>query len=110
MSVIQQGMSVTHKPCIVTMIGGIDVLGELPEQWPSSGFVAFKSPVRFGINREMQKFEIVPMPVMNGDHIVINMAAVLWVIDPPKALVDAYRLRRAGLTLPDKPLALRVNE
>ena len=93
------------KIVVITMVGGLDVIGEL-ESEPRDmdvlklGFpcvIQMPKPNTVGIHPLLRG-----SPVYAGTYVMINMRNVMWINDPADALRKAYQASRAGLAVPEK--------
>jgi hypothetical protein len=85
--------------CVLTMIGGIDVIGELDTGTPATRFYR-PCLVKLQPPSNLQLVDLLRGPFMAGEFLEVNMAAVLWISEPSRQISSAYQSMRAGLLLP----------
>ena len=93
------------KIVVITMISGLDVIGELEGEPRDTGFLKLRFPCVIQMPKP-NTVGIHPLlrgsAVYAGSYAMVNMRAVMWVNDPADALRKAYQANRAGLAVPEK--------
>jgi hypothetical protein len=94
-----------RRLCIVTMIGGVDLVGDLvtaESDEQTANFMKLEHPC--SLQRQGSQVILGSMtrqsPVISGNSIVINMRSVLWISEPNQAVSSAWQAQRAGLIVP----------
>jgi hypothetical protein len=108
----------SKKICIVTMVNGNDIIGELDTIGKDcvSDFAALWRPciVRFTpptpqSPASIQLHELLRgSPFLAGEYVELNLRAVQWIGKAPKELAAAYLRVRSGLIVPP-PADVAVN-
>ena len=83
--------------CVVTMVGGTDLIGELVF---CQGGAMLERP--FLLQRQGQNlglFDMMKNGVFSGQSIELNMISCLWVAEPSEAIAKAYKAQRSGILL-----------
>jgi hypothetical protein len=90
----------TKRVCVLTMIGGVDVIGELAK--PPYGQATLTHPCL--MQRNGATVGITPIlgatNILSGDSVDINMATVMWVSEPSSVLLAAWESNRSGIIRP----------
>src|SRR4029077_1744660 len=93
--------TMTKKICIITMIGGTDIIGELEAGDGDTAALWRPCLLRFNPPNNMQLVELLRgSPFFTGEYLELNMRAVQWVGQPAKEVAAAYRNIKSGLVLP----------
>jgi hypothetical protein len=91
------------KVFIVTMVGGIDVIGEMADPLVSSGWAKLSHPYLLQM-QSPNNLCLRPMlrgsTILSGDHCLINMQNVMWINEPARELLKTYQMDRAGIVTP----------
>ena len=99
-------MMTTKRLCVVTMVGGFDLIGDLCED---TGLI--ERP--FTIHRQGSNLALSDMMkngVFSGDYIRLNMDNVIWTGTPSEAIAKAYKATRSGLVLQGTMPPAAVNQ
>jgi hypothetical protein len=96
---------------VVTMIGAIDLIGELNAMSDGSDFfVELKHPHFLRMTSPTQ-CTLAPMlkgsQILSGTSIMVNLRNTLWICEPSKRVLDEYTCARSGIlkattSFPDK--------
>jgi hypothetical protein len=90
----------TKRICVLTMIGGVDVIGELTE--PPYGQSRLAHPCL--MQRNGSTVGITPIlgatNILSGESVDINMATVMWIAEPSAVLLAAWESNRSGIIRP----------
>ena len=92
------------KIVVITMLSGLDVIGELEGEPRDTGFLKLRFPCVIQMSKP-NTIGIHPLrrsAVYAGSNTMVNMRTVMWVNDPADALRKAYQANRAGLAVPEK--------
>lgn len=98
-------MSITGKTrrfCIVTMIGGVDIIGDLiGELSGDSDWIEIEHPCGFQIrppnitvNNMMRN-----SPILAGNSIMLNKRTIMWISEPNSKLLSVYQSERSGILI-----------
>ena len=95
-------MNAQKRLCIVTMVGGVDLIGELIVSRSVEDTSRLERP--FMLQRQQPSGNLVLIDMMktgvfSGDSIELNMISVLWIAAPSDAIAKAYKATRSGLLL-----------
>lgn len=93
------------KIVVLTMMSGLDVIGELEGEPSDTGFQKLEFPCVIQMPKP-NAVGIHPLlrgsAVYAGSYLIVNMRAVMWVNDPAASLRQAYQMSRARLVIPEK--------
>jgi hypothetical protein len=89
--------------CIVTMIGGHDLIGDLIFSSNVVDTSRLERPAMLQRRPDgsLNLFDMMKNGIFSGNSIELNMISVLWIADPSEAIAKAYRAMRSGLVLQD---------
>jgi hypothetical protein len=91
---------------VVTIVGGIDIVGEIVDNPPDTGWEIVRQP--FLLLLQGQQMVLKPMLcepndnkcIIAGEYATINMRNVLWINPPTNTLKKTYDAARVGLVIP----------
>jgi len=98
--------------CVLTMIGGIDVIGELIGPEPESLSAELRHPTVLRIDPQGQMTMnpvLKSTNILAGESVQLNMAAVMWISEPSPMLLGAYKQQLSPIILP-KTAEARLNQ
>jgi hypothetical protein len=88
------------KTYVVTMVGGIDLVGELSEPTGRTDFCQLEHPYFLRMQTPTQ-CNLVPMlknsNILAGTSIMVNLKNVLWICDPSQRVAEEYSTARSGI-------------
>lgn len=89
----------TKRLCVIAMIGGIDLIGELDVDMGGDVARLYRpSRVRMPNPNQVQLIDMLRnSPCLTGIFIELNMLSVLWIAEPNHTLSSAYQAARSGL-------------
>jgi hypothetical protein len=103
-------MPAMKKLRVVTMIGGLDLIGELlPDGSGNLAMLEHPCLIQRQSATNLTLLDLLKTGVLDGTYIELNLGAVLWTGAPTKQLKDAYQSHRVGLLLPGPQATLRQN-
>lgn len=102
----------TKRLCVVTMIGGFDLIGDLvTNEGDDQTMLKLERPYTVRVEpMQGQPVKVIlrdmvqGITVIQGDSIVLNMRSVLWIAEPTKDLSSAYQAQRSGLLMPEQAI------
>ena len=98
----------TKKLCLITLIGGTDIIGEL-EHMGTDEWTTLWRPcvVQFTAPNNVQIRELLRnTPFLTGEYVELNMRAVQWIGQPEKALAAAYHRIKSGVIIPSEAVGM----
>lgn len=91
-------MAESYRLCIVTMIGAIDLVGELRDF--GEDFRKLSHPYLLRMQSQTQ-CQLVPMlkgsNIYSGISIMLRVSSILWIAEPSQLVVEAYSAARSGI-------------
>lgn len=100
------------KIVVLSMVNGMDVVGELKGDPQDSGLVPLYHPCLIQIRPPA--CSLTPIlrgsPLLDGAFSLVNMRAVMWINEPSDKIRQAYQINRAGLSAVPPKIAVGVNE
>lgn len=101
-----------RRLCIVTMINGLDLIGDLVGELTGDGdWIEIEHPCTLQIqppNNLIINNLLRNSPILTGNSLMLNKRAIMWIAEPKSAILSPYQAQRAGLVIA-QPKAAMVN-
>lgn len=91
-----------RRLCILTMINGTDVMGDLIGDPYTQKWATIEHPCLLQLrppNNVVLNDLLKNSPALSGTSIMINMNNVQWIVEPSSQLLSHYQATRAGLII-----------
>jgi hypothetical protein len=101
---------VETKLLIITMIGGLDLVGEIREDASFADVLYINRPVAIhdtpGQPGSLTFVDVMRAGIFRGDTLVLKVSGILWSGPPSPQIEKAYAAIRAGIVLPAQDLSV----
>jgi hypothetical protein len=105
---------VETKLLVITMVGGLDLVGEIVADDSFSDILYINRPVAIHATPEqpgkLTFVDVMKTGIFRGDTLVLKTSGILWSGPPAPQIEKAYAAIRAGIVLPSAQDDLSVNQ